>query len=667
VNLKDRSQCVADIFPALRHGKSTVDYFLSHIVFPKEMRDFSHKLSASGWDIGKQKTQLVTGFSGTNDSRYLLPLDVEQLDLRRQKHTNAMVLEHLLQDGNSVERLAADAKKSSEAASLITSITQLRPEVQVILDVGAQILELSNIEVAAYWLGLSGPSKEAVVFVNDKDEICVTDREGRIDLLHTSSYAGRLDSCLVFLDESHTRGIDLKLPIHYRAAVTLGAGIAKDRLVQACMRMRRLGNGHTIVFCIPPEIQAKIKGTGHVSEKITVSDVLIWSIGETHKDMQRSMPLWAIQGQRFIHQRGLWQEVMKDGRTVLDSSHAERFLEPESQTLEQRYRPKTTQGIPPALLNAEVEDAPSRCILDRCREFGQLQFSSSALHEEQERELSPEIEQERQIQKPPSATPAVHHLHPDVKRFALDKSIKKDFEAYTTAFKSLSHLSIANTVDLSGIAADARLMVSNDFATTVRKDCVASVYDAFQRHVSWILTRCTTDGRDVDSVMIISPFEANLLYPWMKGSPNTLHVYKSRSNLGYAALDDLQLHTVSARESSPVIPNALSAQLSLFSGQLYISSHEHYIEICQFLGVSTLRLTTEMEQEGWQLDADGFILRDGKGQPGGKPGMRGSPVSFFKAFLSKIRRNGDGIHKTHMGSLLEGKLFSSGEWKALEE
>jgi hypothetical protein len=74
-----------------------------------------------------------------------------------------------------------------------------------------------------------------------------------------------------------------------------------------------------------------------------------------------------------------------------------------------------------------------------------------------------------------------------------------------------------------------------------------------------------------------------------------------------------------------------------------------------------------MEQEGWQLDADGFILRDGKGQPGGKPGMRGSPVSFFKAFLSKIRRNGDGIHKTHMGSLLEGKLFSSGEWKALEE
>lgn len=56
VNLKDRPQCVAELFPALRRGKSTVDYFLSHIVFPKEMREFPQKLAASGWDISEQKT-----------------------------------------------------------------------------------------------------------------------------------------------------------------------------------------------------------------------------------------------------------------------------------------------------------------------------------------------------------------------------------------------------------------------------------------------------------------------------------------------------------------------------------------------------------------------------------------------------------------------------------
>ncbi|KAK1807511.1 hypothetical protein LTR12_018145 [Friedmanniomyces endolithicus] len=42
----------------------------------------------------------------------------------------------------------------------------------------------------------------------------------------------QLDVCLVFLDESHTRGTDLRLPETYRAAVTLGAGLTKDRLTQ---------------------------------------------------------------------------------------------------------------------------------------------------------------------------------------------------------------------------------------------------------------------------------------------------------------------------------------------------------------------------------------------------------------------------------------------------
>ena len=37
---------------------------------------------------------------------------------------------------------------------LLGFIVQLRPEVQVILDVGAQILELTNLEVATSWLKL---------------------------------------------------------------------------------------------------------------------------------------------------------------------------------------------------------------------------------------------------------------------------------------------------------------------------------------------------------------------------------------------------------------------------------------------------------------------------------------------------------------------------------
>ncbi|KAK1708175.1 uncharacterized protein BDZ83DRAFT_768810 [Colletotrichum acutatum] len=97
INLDD-GQCVRQIFPCIRYAKGTIDYFLQHIVFPKEVRAFPYKLSASGWDIGKETANPTTGFSGTNDSRAFLPLSVKQLDLPDQKHTNALVLEYLLQD-----------------------------------------------------------------------------------------------------------------------------------------------------------------------------------------------------------------------------------------------------------------------------------------------------------------------------------------------------------------------------------------------------------------------------------------------------------------------------------------------------------------------------------------------------------------------------------------
>ena len=235
INIKDRFQCINQVFPHLRYGKGVIDYFLSHIVFPKEMKEFPHKLSASGWDIGQIKSHPTTGFSGTNDSRHVLPLSVQHLDLPEQKHTNALVLESLLRDENSVELLPpGDESTGSDAELLLAMIIKMDPAVRVILDVGAQILELSNLQVAEEWLKIrtNDEQTKAVIFFNDRDELLVVDRKGRIELLQTSPFATMLDVCLVYLDEAHTRGTDLRLPKFYRAAVTLGANLTKDRLVQ---------------------------------------------------------------------------------------------------------------------------------------------------------------------------------------------------------------------------------------------------------------------------------------------------------------------------------------------------------------------------------------------------------------------------------------------------
>jgi hypothetical protein len=41
-------------------------------------------------------------------------------------------------------------------------------------------------------------------------------------------FSENLDECLVYLDEAHTRGIDLKLPQDARGALTLALGQTKD-------------------------------------------------------------------------------------------------------------------------------------------------------------------------------------------------------------------------------------------------------------------------------------------------------------------------------------------------------------------------------------------------------------------------------------------------------
>jgi hypothetical protein len=107
-------------------------------------------------------------------------------------------------------------------------------QTRVILDVGAQVIDLTNLEFAKQWLACysNDQNTQAVICFNEDDEIIVFDCSGKVDELETSPFAEQLDRCLVFLDESHTRGTDLKLPPNCRAVVTLGAGLTKDRLVQ---------------------------------------------------------------------------------------------------------------------------------------------------------------------------------------------------------------------------------------------------------------------------------------------------------------------------------------------------------------------------------------------------------------------------------------------------
>ena len=111
-------------------------------------------------------------------------------------------------------------------------IVSQKPPVSVLLDVGAQILDVSNHELAKTWLDLSRPDIAGAIYFNESDEVMVLTRNGTMQPLSSSPLVQQLDRCVAYLDDAHTRGTDIKFPNGSRAAVTLGPKVTKDRLVQ---------------------------------------------------------------------------------------------------------------------------------------------------------------------------------------------------------------------------------------------------------------------------------------------------------------------------------------------------------------------------------------------------------------------------------------------------
>jgi hypothetical protein len=93
------------------------------------------------------------------------------------------------------------------------------------------MLELRNEELVRKWLSLR-PDVSAADFFNDSDHLTMINQNGTIEPFISSPLSRQLEKCIVYLDDAHTRGTDLKLPKGMRAAVTLGPKVTKDKLVQ---------------------------------------------------------------------------------------------------------------------------------------------------------------------------------------------------------------------------------------------------------------------------------------------------------------------------------------------------------------------------------------------------------------------------------------------------
>lgn len=412
--------------------------------------------------------------------------------------------------------------------------------------------------------------------------------------------------------------------------------------------MRKLGQGQSVVFCVPEEIQTKIcSATGlSGSNKISVMDVLEWAISETYADTRRNMPLWAVQGERFERQKAIWGEITDEKPRQLSIEEAKMLLEVEAQSMEDRYSPRLMGHTNPKLPSSSENRAILE-IQERCKEFDCLGSQQSTLLEEQERELSPEMEQERQVQRPHPADPKKHSLHPDVVEFIKSGKLPSSSPAFIPAFQTLWNTSAADSFDVHEFPKS--IVTTLDYKDTVALSGTASLLDSYQRPVQWILST-TGNGNSVQRLVIISPYEAQELMPSI-GASNyvALHLYAPRPNLAFSPLDSLQLYPTPLLGRDWQLPSSMRLLLNVFSGQLYFASYIDYEETCKMLSLAWQ--ATENEAV---VEADGFIPNSACDQD---EIFTKSPVKFLKVLLTKIRRDCEGIDKTHWGRFFAGELL----------
>ncbi|CAF1027813.1 unnamed protein product [Adineta steineri] len=628
VNLEDYHQRTEQIFPTFRYHMLVINYFLNRFVFQREAKQFPYKIVASAWDLSSSvRSKIITGFSGTNDTQLLLPVHIHQHELPELQKTDAIVINNLLQNENqNYQSLPINAISND----ILKQICEYKENINVILDVGALFIDKTNRDIAVHWLNLSDKHQIDYAVYFDFDSIVVCDRQYHHQRFETSPASERLDHCVFYLDEIHTRGTDFKFPQGFRAAVTLGNGLTKDRFVQACMRMRQLGHGHSLTFWSSNEVHQQITSLTkqlYSSEQNYVINILRWVYQNTIHSTWEGLHHWAEQSLSF--QRKLSASQQMQGAVARQTmpnqvmkEFAEQCLESEIIELQQMYGTSKELYKLDVIYSARCQHSVSflssdihNAVLKRLQEYGGSKTRlSQLLDEEQQRELEQELEEERQSERPSSVTPVEPILHEEIKRLGNVHGDELKLQQLTKVFQPITY-AFYNTTLFNNCQLDTwqkNLWVTTEFQRVISSK--GDKYDSFLRPPRWIIVYRNKH------IIFISPFEANWLIDYLRSSNmtnTTLRLLLPRTKRTQSIFVNIPTLTIPpsithSNESSPSIysiPNQWLASLFVFNGTLYFETNDEQRAYCQCLSLCPRpRTKTENKafEKGW-IAIDGFV------------------------------------------------------------
>ena len=400
------------------------------------------------------------------------------------------------------------------------------------------------------------------------------------------------------------------------------------------MRLRKLAHGQTLMFLAPPEVNQNIvKFTGKAQRDIDGYDVVAWSLEQSCLSIERFQPLRILQGlshhqrqktmDRFLSVHGDLEKLVNEPPSgILHSALITAFREKEEQRLADLYAPQLlkTNGNPRIIEDSQKSSgAVVQKLLEMWKGLNTSASEEASMHEEHEREVAHEVEEETQLQRPPFTKALERAVDPRLFLFVKTGSLE-NLAKFSLAYDQVVMSTSAKLQ--TGRHSWRHIRVTTDFVRTVEPHESGHV-DNYLRPTNWILTS-KLEIRP-SGLLIISQFEANELLRQIQdpSSGVTLHMYEPRVTKWMKSVDSSIEPVTASTEEWQALSRNLRRELNLFAGQLYFNTLKDYQILCIELGP---RLNPSVDET----------------------------LSFIKAWIA-IRRKGQNFLQTHIGQMVYGR------------
>ena len=325
----------------------------------------------------------------------------------------------------------------------------------MIIDAGAQILGLPNLEVVSYWLQEDTNAKAGIYF-DENNVKMVLGKNGNVEALATSSFSTNLSQCLVYIDQWHARGVDYELPSSTRAAVTLCTGMTLEVFIQACFRLRKLGSGQSFTTFASPEVYRaiqKVAGTGKTD--LDIVDIILFTIGQTCSRVSAYRSLHALRGLAYQARDAARDKyLLEQGQEGAEARYVDLLRSPESHVVESLYSVPSAQQserLPFSLDDARADPKRLELVIklkEGVRPADALSDADAMVEIEHHKEtaLQQEVEQERQ--RPARFIPCLPVMTEALERLAQTGTFDED-DSFMHSPSSKNHL-LENSMKLPG-------------------------------------------------------------------------------------------------------------------------------------------------------------------------------------------------------------------------